>query len=69
MNLDTSYYNGEKTEYTAVDGRTHMSHSMMRSGEDGSHVKHENFGTHGYNDATNYDQTQGGEQTHVGESH
>lgn len=36
MNLDTSYYNGEKTEYT-VDHRTMVTSSMMV----GDHVKYE----------------------------
>lgn len=42
MNLDTSYYNGEKTEYT-VDHRTQISN--------GPHVKNEQSA----NEATHYE--------------
>ena len=51
MNLDTSYYNGEKTEYTCVDPRTHDNHGTYTGG-----VKHEP-GAHGMtapHDGTTY---------------
>ena len=51
MNLDTSYYNGEKTEYTCVAPGTHVSNTHIGTAAEGTHVKHEQYltvpdGTH-----------------------